>query len=174
MESQCPSVPRSATSTWTHQSQSQQPTPPTAASDDYDYANNEEDASQRQQSARADRHSKSSGRAHDSVISSHPLSPKGSYLPSPCSSINSSNPPHRNSTPEIEQQQQQRHIQFPPRAYIDPEKQDYTYSHTHRSPNRASAGPEEDAIFYDKGAYHEKGPEEKAWHLLVRYPCFSR
>jgi hypothetical protein len=28
-----------------------------------------------------------------------------------------------------------------------------------------------DAIVYEKGAYHEKGPEEKAWQLLV---CLTR
>ncbi|EDU48564.1 hypothetical protein PtrSN002B_000832 [Pyrenophora tritici-repentis] len=171
MESQPPPVPRSATSTWTQQSPSQHPTPPSAAHDDYSYAYNEKDAYQRQQHAWTDRHSRSSYRAHDSVISSHPLSPKGSSLPSPCSSINSTRGPHRNSKPEfhysasdIEQQQHQ--IQFPPRAYIDPEKQAHRYSHSHPSPNRASAGPEDDAIVYDKGAYHEKGPEEKAWQLL--------
>ncbi|EFQ93281.1 hypothetical protein CFE70_003461 [Pyrenophora teres f. teres 0-1] len=167
MDSQRPPVPRSATSTSTQQSRSHHPTPPTAANDDYDYAYNEKDAYQRQQHTWTDRHSKSSYRAHDSVISSHPFSPKGSSLPSPSSSINSSKGPHGISnldTSDIEQRQQQ--LQFPPRAYIDPEKQAHRYSHSHRSPNRASVGPEDDAIIYDKGAYHEKGPEEKALPLL--------
>jgi len=171
MESQPQPVPRSATSTSTQHTRQQHPTPSSSAvSDDYDCTYNEKDAYQRQQPAWTDRNSKSSCRGHDSVISSHPFSPKSSSLPSPCSSINSSIGPHRNSTPEFHYStsdiEQQRHIQYPPRAYIDPEKQDYTYPHSHRSPNRASAAPEEDAIVYDKGAYHEKGPEEKAWHLL--------
>ncbi|RMZ71033.1 hypothetical protein GMOD_00005529 [Pyrenophora seminiperda CCB06] len=176
MESQPPPVPRSATSTSTEQTRPQHLTTSSAASDDYDYdyTYSEKDAYQRQQPARTDRHSKSSYRAHDSVISSHPFSPKDSSLPSPCSSINSSLGPRPNSTPGFHHStsdiEQQRQIQYPPRAYIDPEKQDYTYSHSHPSPNRASEVPEEDVIVYDKGAYHEKGPEEKAWHLLVGSP----
>ncbi|RAR08401.1 hypothetical protein DDE82_002382 [Stemphylium lycopersici] len=168
MESQPPPVPCSATPTQHHQ---QRPSS-NAVADDHEYTYNEKEPYQRQHSVRPDRNSKSSySRAHDSVISSHPFSPKPSSPPSPCSSISSvggqqpNSPQGRRYSPsEIDRQS----IQYPPKAHLDPEKHAYSSSQGRRSPNRASAtpAPDSDAIVYDKGAYHEKGPEEKAWHLL--------
>jgi len=168
MESQRPPVPCSATSP--QQSQPQRQLSTNASSDEYNYAYNEKEPYQRQHSIRTDRHSKSSfGRGHDSVISSHPFSPKASSAPSPTSSISSIGQ-QRNSTPEIRYSRsdiEQNNIQYPQQAHLDPEKHGYGSSHDGRSPNRASAARlDSDAIVYDKGAFHEKGPEEKAWQLL--------
>jgi len=172
MESQRPPVPCSATSP--QQSQPQRQLSTNASSDEYNYAYNEKEPYQRQHSIRTDRHSKSSfGRGHDSVISSHPFSPKASSAPSPTSSISSLGQ-QRNSTPEIRYSRsdiEQNNIQYPQQAHLDPEKHGYGSSHDGRSPNRASAARlDSDAIVYDKGAFHEKGPEEKAWQLLVCEP----
>lgn len=174
MESQRPPVPCSATSP--QQSQPQRQLSTNASSDEYNYAYNEKEPYQRQHSIRTDRHSKSSfgrGRGHDSVISSHPFSPKASSAPSPTSSISSIGQ-QRNSTPEIRYSRsdiEQNNIQYPQQAHLDPEKHGYGSSHDGRSPNRASAARlDSDAIVYDKGAFHEKGPEEKAWQLLVCEP----
>ncbi|CAN9260774.1 unnamed protein product [Alternaria alternata] len=152
------------------QSQPQRQLSTNASSDEYNYAYNEKEPYQRQHSIRTDRHSKSSfGRGHDSVISSHPFSPKASSAPSPTSSISSLGQ-QRNSTPEIRYSRsdiEQNNIQYPQQAHLDPEKHGYGSSHDGRSPNRASAARlDSDAIVYDKGAFHEKGPEEKAWQLL--------
>ncbi|CAN9450460.1 unnamed protein product [Alternaria sp. RS040] len=168
MESQRPPVPCSAASP--QQSQPQRQLSTNASSDEYNYAYNEKEPYQRQHSIRTDRHSKSSfGRGHDSVISSHPFSPKASSAPSPTSSISSIGQ-QRNSTPEIRYSRsdiEQNNIQYPQQAHLDPEKHGYGSSHDGRSPNRASAARlDSDAIVYDKGAFHEKGPEEKAWQLL--------
>ncbi|CAN9159068.1 hypothetical protein CUC08_Gglean007376 [Alternaria sp. MG1] len=168
MESQRPPVPCSATSP--QQSQPQRQLSTNASSDEHNYAYNEKEPYQRQHSIRTDRHSKSSfGRGHDSVISSHPFSPKASSAPSPTSSISSIGQ-QRNSTPEIRYSRsdiEQNNIQYPQQAHLDPEKHGYGSSHDGRSPNRASAARlDSDAIVYDKGAFHEKGPEEKAWQLL--------
>ncbi|RYN30156.1 hypothetical protein AA0119_g2117 [Alternaria tenuissima] len=168
MESQRPPVPCSATSP--QQSQPQRQLSTNASSDEYNYAYNEKELYQRQHSIRTDRHSKSSfGRGHDSVISSHPFSPKASSAPSPTSSISSIGQ-QRNSTPEIRYSRsdiEQNNIQYPQQAHLDPEKHGYGSSHDGRSPNRAPAARlDSDAIVYDKGAFHEKGPEEKAWQLL--------
>jgi hypothetical protein len=163
MESQRPPVPCPAT-------QQQHTLPQLPPNDEYDYTYNEKTPSQRQQSIRAERHSRSSyGRGHDSVIS-HPFSPKASSPPSPCSSVSSIGRP-RHSIPEIQYSRveiAQQNIQHPPQAHLDPEKHADGSSRGHRSPNRVSAaGPDGDAIVYDKGEYQEKGPEERAWHLLV-------
>jgi hypothetical protein len=168
MESQRPPVPCPATQQQHHTSPK---LPPNASPDEYDYAYNEKTPSQRQQSIRAERHSRSSyGRGHDSVIS-HPFSPKASSPPSPCSSSISSIGRTRHSIPEIQYSRseiEQQNIQHPPQAHLDPEKHGYSSSRGHHSPNRVSAGgPDGDAIVYDKGEYQEKGPEERAWHLLV-------
>jgi hypothetical protein len=179
MESQRPPVSCSATPPQLSQPLHQLPTH--ASSDEYNYAYNEKEPYQRQQSIRIDRHSKSSlGRGHDSVIS-HPFSPKASSPPSPCSSISSIGQ-QRNSTvqtrfsrPEIEQG----NLQYPQQAHLDPEKHGYSPSPGRTSPNRVSAAElDGDAVIYDKGEYHEKGPEEKAWQLLVcdilHPPCTER
>ena len=118
-------------------------------------------------------------RPHDSVISSHPLSPKASSPPSPSSSI-SSGRKHR-SIQEIQQlqqlqqlqlQQHPRHVSYPPRAHLDPEKAQDLASAAPRSQNRASSSnPEVTAVLYDSGEYREKGPEDKAVQLLV---CSAR
>ncbi|KAF1828697.1 hypothetical protein BDW02DRAFT_209984 [Decorospora gaudefroyi] len=141
----------------------------------YDCTCSEKEPPQRQQSIHVARGSKSgAGRAHDSVISAHPFSPKASSPPSPCSSISSRGRPH-NSVPETRHSHSlsatrppQQHVQHPPQAYLDPEKHVSRSSQGRRSPNRLSAAVVDgDAIVYDKGQYHEKGPEEKAWHLLL-------
>jgi hypothetical protein len=170
MESQPPPVPCPATCTQQHH-HSQPQLSPSALPDEYEYTHNEKVPSQRQQSIRVERNSKSSyGRGHDSVIS-HPFSPKASSPPSPCSSVSSIGRP-RHSIPEIQRSRseiEQQRIQHPPQAHIDPEKHGHGSSRGHRSPNRvpAAAGPDGDAIVYDKGEYQEKQPEERAWHLLV-------
>ncbi|KAI4625667.1 uncharacterized protein J4E92_003437 [Alternaria infectoria] len=168
MESQRPPVSCSATPP--QQSQPLHQLSTNTSPDEYNYAYNEKEPYQRQQTIRIDRHSKSSfGRGHDSVIS-HPFSPKASSAPSPCSSISSIGQ-QRNSTAEIRYSSRSEiergSIQYPQQAHLDPEKHGYGSSQGRRSPNRVSAaGPDGDAIVYDKGAYHEKGPEEKAWQLL--------
>jgi hypothetical protein len=173
MESQRPPVPCPATHA--QQLNTSQLPPTNTPSDEYDYTSTEKTPSQRQQSIRVERHSKSSyGRGHDSVIS-HPFSPKASSPPSPCSSVSSIGPP-RHSTPEIQSSRSgtigQQNVQHPPQAHLDPEKHGYASSRGgQRSPNRA--GPDGDAIVYDKGAYQEKGPEERAWHLLVSPPTYA-
>ena len=166
MESQRPPVPCPAT----QQQHTSPQLPLNTSPDEYDYTYNEKTPSQRQQSIRAERHSKSSyGRGHDSVIS-HPFSPKASSPPSPCSSVSSIWRP-RHSIPEIQYSRSevgQQNIQHPQQAHLDTEKHGYSSSRCNRSPNRVSAaGPDGDAIVYDKGEYQEKGPEERAWHLLV-------
>ncbi|USP81058.1 hypothetical protein yc1106_08332 [Curvularia clavata] len=122
-----------------------------------------------QHSLRSDRLSKSSNRgAHDSVIS-HPFSPKPSSPPSPSSdSTLSSISPQRTSAQanRHSSQVERQFLQYPQKAHIDPEKHAASLSQS-RSPNRLSALPSVvDAIVYDKGAFQEKGPEEKACQLL--------
>lgn len=139
-----------------------QPQSTTAPFDGYDYEYNEKDANARHESFHTDRGSRSSyGRGHDSVIS-QPFSPKGSSPPSR-SSISSASqrqysvPNNLRSTSTVESEA----IKYPPQAYLDPEKHGYPSYSTNRG------GPEADAIVYDQGKYHERGPEEKAWQLLV-------
>jgi hypothetical protein len=160
MESQRPPVP----------CPSQPRLPPNTATtpDEHEYTYSEKTPEQRQQSIRLERNSKSNyGHGRDSVIS-HPFSPKASSPPSPCSSVSSIGQP-RHSIQEIQRSRsdiEQQSIQHPPQAHLDSEKHEYSSSRGHRSPNRVSAAG--DAIVYDKGKYQEKGPEERAWRLLVR------
>jgi hypothetical protein len=117
------------------------------------------------QNSRHERGSKSTtGRGHDSVIS-HPFSPKASSPPSPASSISSAGRKSR-SIPEVRYSSPpggSRDITYPPQArIIDPEKAAYSSP----SPGRRSPNVAQDAV-YDQAEYHEKGPEEKAWQLLV-------
>lgn len=181
MESQLPPPPASAI--LAPPSQHHQPQPQyyhrlssPAANCDYDYDSQYSEKEHRHHSSvHSDRLSRSSNRRpHDSVIS-HPFSPKPSSPPSPStnssSSIssvghhrNSSNA-HRYSSSQLERQS----LSFPPQAHIDPEKHAEALAHGYRVSNRLSAVPSgADAIVYDKGAYQEKGAEEKAWQLLVR------
>jgi hypothetical protein len=143
-----------------------------AAYADYHHVYSEKDNHSHHHSIRSDRLSKSScRRAHDSVIS-HPFSPKPSSPPSPSSNSsissighhpNSTNS-HRYSSSHPDRQS----ISYPPQAHLDPEKHAEAISQAHRLSNRLSALPSgADAIVYDKGAYQEKGPEEKAWQLLL-------
>lgn len=126
------------------------------------------------QNFQPDRYSKSShhGCPRDSVIS-HPLSPKTPSPPSPGTSIASIGP--RQSSPATQHPispLDRQSLQYPPRAYVDPEKQEYRASQGRHSYRTASAA---EAVVYDQGSFHEKGPEENAWQLLVRksHPCFS-
>ncbi|KAF2016916.1 hypothetical protein BU24DRAFT_140611 [Aaosphaeria arxii CBS 175.79] len=145
-----------------------QPTPPS----DYEYTYTDKDAYYaRQANPRSQRGSKSSSaRAHDSVIS-HPFSPKVSAPPSPGSSISSVGRKHR-SIEQIQPVQRPTSVTYPPRAYIDPEKA-AAASYGHRSSHRNSSNPDGANAIYDSGEYHEKGPEEKAWQLLLflSAPC---
>lgn len=174
MESQRPPVPYSATPAHQGQHQPQPPPDATLIDYDYDYEYNEKDAYPHPHTSPAHRGSKSSyGRGRDSVIS-HPFSPKESSPPSPASSISSIGKRHhsiqenRRSASVLNDQ----NVQYPPRAHLDLEKHGYGSSHGGPSPDRVSAsGRDASAIVYDQGEYHEKGPEEKAWHLLVR--CFG-
>ncbi|EMD95990.1 hypothetical protein COCC4DRAFT_157004 [Bipolaris maydis ATCC 48331] len=180
MESQLPPPPASAI--LAPPSQHHQPQPQyyhrlssPAANCDYDYDSQYSEKEHRHHSSvHSDRLSRSSNRRpHDSVIS-HPFSPKPSSPPSPStnssSSIssvghhrNSSNA-HRYSSSQLERQS----LSFPPQAHIDPEKHAEALAHGYRVSNRLSAVPSgADAIVYDKGAYQEKGAEEKAWQLLL-------
>ncbi|KAJ4369015.1 hypothetical protein N0V83_006097 [Neocucurbitaria cava] len=52
-------------------------------------------------------------------------------------------------------------------AYLDPEKHGSASSQGRSSRNRAASGLDPDAVVYDQGEYHEKGPEEKVCRLLV-------
>ncbi|CAI6259904.1 unnamed protein product [Periconia digitata] len=109
----------------------------------------------------------SRSRAHDSVMSAHPLSPKSAHTspPSPTASL------HR-TIPEIDQQQQispaTTPIAYPQRAYIDPEKAaagNNISSSNQRSPRASNQDVR--AVVYDSGEYHEKGPEDKPVQLLL-------
>ncbi|KAL1792762.1 hypothetical protein ACET3X_009269 [Alternaria dauci] len=176
MQSQPPPVPCSAAFPQQQSQPQRQPATSPPSDDDYynhnnnNYTYNEKEQYHPQHSIRPDRHSKSSfGRGHDSVISSHPFSPNDSSAPSPGSSISSIGQ-QQNPTPETRYSRsniEQRNVQYPQQAHLDPEKHGYGSSHDGPSPNRASAARlDSEAIIYDKGAFHEKGPEEKAWQLL--------
>ncbi|CAO2650942.1 Nn.00g092390.m01.CDS01 [Neocucurbitaria sp. VM-36] len=175
MEPQRPPVPYPAT--YSRQSQQYYASSPNTSPDEYDYIYNEKDAYERQQSIRTGRGSKSSNaRPRDSVIS-HPFSPKPSSPPSPSSSVSSAGRRHRStseirissSSPAVNSQ----NITYPPRAYLDPEKQAYGSSKGRSSRDRVTPGPGPEAVVYDQGEYHEKGPEEKTWQLLfyLSGPC---
>ncbi|KAH9875350.1 hypothetical protein J1614_004842 [Plenodomus biglobosus] len=150
-------------------SQSHQP-PIRPVSNEPTYEYNEKHSHPRQQSVHTDRGSKSSyGRARDSVIS-HPFSPKPSS-PSPGSSISSIDQRRHSVTDKRHSSAADgQNIRYPPRAYIDPEKHGYGSSQALRSYRPA---PGAEAVVYDQGKYHEKGPEEKAWQLLfyLSGPC---
>lgn len=162
MEPRHPPALYSAAHTQSHSSGHSSP-----AETDYESEYNEKDTYPHKDSRRAG--SKSAyDRAHDSVIS--PFSPKASAPPSPSSSIPSDVGRKHRSISEIQQTQertsrQSHRISYPPRAHLDPEKA-ASYDHDHRSQNRASV-PDAAAVVYDKSEYHEKGPEDKAWQLLV-------
>ncbi|EOA90888.1 uncharacterized protein SETTUDRAFT_64485, partial [Exserohilum turcica Et28A] len=120
-------------------------------------------------SLRRDRTSKASshGRPHDSVISSRPFSPKPSSPPSPSSNSSISSLSNHRTSSHAPAPYDRTSIPYPPQAHLDPEKHAELLSQTRRVPNRISVVPSNpDAIVYDKGAFHEKGPEEKAWQLL--------
>ncbi|KAF2866183.1 hypothetical protein BDV95DRAFT_612046 [Massariosphaeria phaeospora] len=124
---------------------------------------------------RAHRSSKdTSGRGHDSVIS-HPFSPKASSPPSLRSSVSSAGKGPRRPTSEIQPVSDVNSVAYPPRAYIDPEKAQYSAPGSDgRSPNRGSRSNQDpNAAIYDSGEYHEKGPEEKPLQLLLYLsgPC---
>jgi hypothetical protein len=141
------------------------------AETDHESEYNEKDAHARKDSARTNRGSKSTtAYAHDSVIS--PFSPKTSAAPSPTSSVSSqTGRKHSNITAIQETQDGRSHqshrVSYPQRAHLDPEKanlhDEYDYR---RSLNRGSV-PDVAAVVHDKSEYHEKGPEDKAWQLLV-------
>ncbi|KAI8934754.1 hypothetical protein NX059_008442 [Plenodomus lindquistii] len=168
MEGQQP--PRMVSATHPQRTAPQQ-SPIHPASNENDYEYNEKDAYSRQHSVYTDRGSKSSyGHGRDSVIS-HPFSPKASSSPSPGSSISSTEQSqyfaaNKRHSSTVDNQS----IQYPPRAYLDPEKHGYGSS-PDRNSNRPGEGVE--AVVYDQGKYHEKGPEEKAWQLLffLSGPC---
>lgn len=175
MESQLPPPPASAILAPPSQHHHRLSSPSANSDHDYTYQYNEKDSHHYHQhsSVHSDRLSRSSNRRpHDSVIS-HPFSPKPSSPPSPSSNSsissvghhrNSSNA-YRYSSEQIERQS----LSYPPRAHIDPEKHAEALAHGYRVSNRLSAVPSGgDAIVYDKGAFQEKGPEEKALQLLVR------
>jgi len=100
----------------------------------------------------------------DSVIS-HPFSPNVPSPPSPGTSISSINPRQCLATDKrLSSRPDCQSIQYPPRAWIDPEKHGYGSSQGCHSPR---AGPGVETVVYDQGKYHEKGPEEMPWQLLV-------
>lgn len=172
MESQPPPAPFSATGPRQKPQLSASTTP-----DCYEYEYSEKDAypyaHPAYSNSRTERNSRSSyGRAHDSVIS--PFSPKCSSPPSPRSSVSSAarkHPASSVSVPEIRYSTSniERHsVQYPPQVHLDPEKHAHRSSQGGRSSHRLSAsGLDAPAIVYDQGKYHEKGPEDKAWQLLV-------
>ncbi|KAF2848770.1 hypothetical protein T440DRAFT_469841 [Plenodomus tracheiphilus IPT5] len=169
MDSQQP--PRMGSATHPQRTAQHHPSPTHPASNEHDYEYNEKDAYPRQQSVYTERGSRSSyGRGRDSVIS-HPFSPKPSSSPSPGSSISSIDQQHYFATDKRNSSTTEgQNIQYPPRAYLDPEKHGYGSSQG-RNSDHAGLGAE--AVVYDQGKYHEKGPEEKAWQLLfyLSGPC---
>lgn len=116
----------------------------------------------------------SHGRAHDSVIS-QPFSPKPSYPPSPTSSVSSAGGRRHRSIPEIQSPTttEAQNLRYPPQAYLDPEKGGYDSSQERRSHRHSGSVRDQTAIVYDQGKYVEKGPEEKAWQLLVSTRLFA-
>ncbi|KAF1852086.1 uncharacterized protein K460DRAFT_273520 [Cucurbitaria berberidis CBS 394.84] len=146
------------------------PPSPNTSPDEYDHVYNEKDAYERQQTIRAwpaTKSKSSNRRPRDSVIS-----PKASSPPSPSNSSVSSAGRRHSSTPEIHYSPpviQDRNIAIPPQAHLDPEKRGRL------SPNRLASGTdvEADAVVYNQGEFHEKGPEEKTWQLLLYLsgPC---
>lgn len=171
MDPRHPPVPSPATHTQSQGSGHSSP-----ADTDYDSECNEKDAYgyayAAKPSARADRASRSTtGHAHDSVIS--PFSPHASAPNSPGSSISSAAGRNHASQPDIlEAHDRHSHrVSLPPRAHLDPEKAasyDAYEAYDARSQHRAAP----DAVVYDKTEYHDQGPEDKAWQLLVcATPC---
>lgn len=125
---------------------------------DYDSEPNDKDAYASKLSTRDDRASRSTaGRAHDSVLS--PFSPHPSAPNSPGSSVSSA---ARRAPLDIHDARSHR-VSPPPRAHLDPEKAASYDAYEARSPHR----PAPDAVVYDKTEYHDQGPEDKAWQLLV-------
>ncbi|PVI05855.1 hypothetical protein DM02DRAFT_638970 [Periconia macrospinosa] len=150
-----------------HRAHAHQPPPPeqSSAADQYEY--NEKDAYVGRQPYHpgphaAQRGSKGSSRsrAHDSVMSSQPLSPKPTSTspPSPTASLHRTIPEILPPSPEP--------IAFPPRAYLDPEKAAAGSSlNNPRSPRVSNQ--DVTAAVYDSGEYREKGPEDKPVQLLL-------
>lgn len=128
---------------------------------------NEKSTYARKDSTRTDCASKASySRPHDSVIS--PFSPKASAPPSPSSSISSEAGRKQRSLSEIQetharQSRNSHRVSYPPRAHLDPEKANLDDAYAQNRGSVLGAG----AVVYDKSEYHEKGPEDKAWQLLV-------
>ncbi len=173
MDSRHAPVPSPATHT---QSRSSGLWSPTETDCDSEY--NEKDAYAPVNSGRAHRTSRSTfGHAHDSVLS--PFSPATSAPPSPGSSISSAAGQKHRSLAESHDYNHDSHshshshrVSYPPRAHLDPEKavaHDAYEQRSQRSQHRASAADPR-AVVYDKSQYHEKGPEDKAWQLLVCTP----
>lgn len=101
----------------------------------------------RPQSIHTNPYSKSSRHCGRDSVLSHPFSP------SPTTSTTDHRLP---SHPD-------RHsIPYPPPAWIDEEKHACGVSHGFHA-----SQPGVEAVVYDQGQYHEKGPEEKAWQLLL-------
>lgn len=148
-----------------HQAQTQQPSGPESSSPAAQHEYNEKDAYVGRQPYHpgphaAQRGSKGSSRsrAHDSVISSQPLSPKPTSPPSPTASLHRSIPEIQPSSPEP--------ISFPPRAYLDPEKAAAgNFLNSPHSPRVSNH--DVTAAVYDSGEYREKGPEDKPVQLLL-------
>ena len=170
MEPRYPPVPSPATHAQNHSSGHSSP-----AETDCESEYNEKDTYLRNDSARTERASKSTyGYAHDSVIS--PFSPKVSAPPSPSSSISSDVGQKHRFISDIQethacQSHQSHRVSYPPHAHLDPEKASSYDAYEHHSQNRASV-PDAAAVVY-KSEYHEKGPEDKAWQLLVCITCMS-
>ena len=58
-------------------------------------------------------------------------------------------------------------ISYPSQAHIDSEKNGYYSLQSPRTPTRVSVS-RSGVVVYDHGKYQEKGPEDKAWQVLVR------
>ena len=161
MEPPNPPVPSPGTHARSHSS-------PAETDHDSEY---EKEAHARKDSARTNRGSKAtSGHAHDSVIS--PFSPKSSAPPSPGSSISSQTGRKHSAITKIQETQDRRshhshRVSYPQRAHLDPEKADLYDEYDHRRSLNRGLVPDAAAVVYDKSEYHEKGPEDKAWQLLV-------
>lgn len=104
----------------------------------------------------------SRSRAHDSVMSAQPLSPKPTATspPSPTASLHRTIPEIQSSSPPPPP------LSYPPRAYLDPEKAAAANS-TYEQPSPRASNQDVTAAIYDSGEYREKGPEDKPVQLLV-------
>lgn len=135
---------------------------------DHDFASDDKTAHHGHQSLRTE-HASKPGHAcgHDSVIS-QPWSPHNSGPPSLRNSVSSAGQ-RQCSVSETRLAPDALRVQtvpYPSQAHLDPEKNGYYSLQSPRTPTRVSVS-RSGLVVYDHTEYQEKGPEDKAWQVLV-------